>query len=65
MSEAKAAVEKKGQHNSRKLRNLVVHAVQEAGGLVDYAEASSVFLVIVFLLFGLVALKKKTGTHVF
>lgn len=43
MSEAKVAVEKKGQDNPRELRNLVVHAVQEAGGTVDYAEASSVF----------------------
>lgn len=43
MSEAKVAVEKKGQDNPRELRNLVVRAVQEAGGTVDYAEASCVF----------------------
>lgn len=43
MSEAKVAVEKKGQDNPRELRNLVVHAIQEAGGTVDYAEASCVF----------------------
>lgn len=45
LSEAKVAVEKKGQHNSRELRNIVVIAIQEAGGTVDYAEASSSFLV--------------------
>lgn len=43
LSEAKVAVEKKGQYDPRELRNLVVHAVQEAGGTVDYAEASWVF----------------------
>lgn len=45
LSEAKVAVEKKGQHNSRELRNIVVIAIQEAGGTIDYAEASSSFLV--------------------
>lgn len=38
LSEAKVAVEKKGQDNPRELRNLVVHAIREAGGTVDYAE---------------------------
>lgn len=49
LSEAKVAA-RKGQINSSDLINLVIQAIQEAGGTVDYAEARHIFPVIMFLI---------------